>query len=246
MAVFIALGVWWNAQTISHQFIHRPFFRRAFANHLFAAGLSVVLGFPQSVWRDRHLSHHGGGGRPLALSPEVLLQAALVLLFWAAIADRSPAFFLTSYVPGYVGGLALCALHGHYEHAGGVTSHYGSIYNALLFNDGYHVEHHAHPGVPWRRLPRYRAGDARASRWPAPLRWMERFGLEGLERLVLRSTALQRFVVGVHARAFRDLSFLSVSIAFALVLFAQVGFIVHLISFLDSVIGRERAAVAWG
>ena len=34
------------------------------------------------------------------------------------------------------------------------------------------------------------------------------------------------------------------SAAFALVLFAQVGFIVHLISFLDSVIGRERAAIA--
>lgn len=46
------------------------------------------------------------------------------------------------------------------------------------------------------------------------------------------------------ARAFRDIAFLSVSSAFALVLFAQVGFIVHLISFLDSVIGRERAAVA--
>src|SRR6478735_376210 len=48
----------------------------------------------------------------------------------------------------------------------------------------------------------------------------------------------------IRARAFRDLGFLSVSIAFALVLFAQVGFIVHLISFLDVVIGRERAAVA--
>jgi hypothetical protein len=32
--------------------------------------------------------------------------------------------------------------------------------------------------------------------------------------------------------------------AFALVLFAQVGFIVHLISFLDSVIGRQQAAIA--
>jgi beta-hydroxylase len=30
----------------------------------------------------------------------------------------------------------------------------------------------------------------------------------------------------------------------ALVLFAQVGFIVHLISFLDSVIGRQQAAIA--
>jgi predicted MFS family arabinose efflux permease len=48
----------------------------------------------------------------------------------------------------------------------------------------------------------------------------------------------------IRARAFRDIGFLSVSIAFALVLFAQVGFIVHLISFLDSVIGRQRAAIA--
>ncbi len=48
----------------------------------------------------------------------------------------------------------------------------------------------------------------------------------------------------IRAKAFRDIAFLSVSAAFALVLFAQVGFIVHLISFLDDVIGRERAAVA--
>jgi predicted MFS family arabinose efflux permease len=48
----------------------------------------------------------------------------------------------------------------------------------------------------------------------------------------------------IRAKAFRDIAFLSVSIAFALVLFAQVGFIVHLITFLDGVIGRERAAVA--
>ena len=45
-------------------------------------------------------------------------------------------------------------------------------------------------------------------------------------------------------RRFAISRFLSVSIAFALVLFAQVGFIVHLISFLDPVIGRERAAIA--
>ena len=48
----------------------------------------------------------------------------------------------------------------------------------------------------------------------------------------------------IRARAFRDVGFLSVSAAFALVLFAQVGFIVHLIAFLDSVIGRQRAAIA--
>ena len=48
----------------------------------------------------------------------------------------------------------------------------------------------------------------------------------------------------VRAQAFRDIGFLSVSASFALVLFAQVGFIVHLIAFLDSVVGRERAAFA--
>jgi predicted MFS family arabinose efflux permease len=48
----------------------------------------------------------------------------------------------------------------------------------------------------------------------------------------------------IRARAFRDIAFLSVSIAFALVLFAQVGFIVHLIAFLDPVIGRSGAAAA--
>jgi predicted MFS family arabinose efflux permease len=48
----------------------------------------------------------------------------------------------------------------------------------------------------------------------------------------------------IRARAFRDVGFLSVSAAFALVLFAQVGFIVHLIAFLDAVIGRQQAAIA--
>ena len=48
----------------------------------------------------------------------------------------------------------------------------------------------------------------------------------------------------VRALALCDVAFLSVSIAFALVLFAQVGFIVHLIAFLDPVIGRQQAATA--
>ncbi len=48
----------------------------------------------------------------------------------------------------------------------------------------------------------------------------------------------------IRREALRDVGFLTVSIAFALVLFAQVGFIVHLISFLDPVIGRNSAATA--
>jgi predicted MFS family arabinose efflux permease len=48
----------------------------------------------------------------------------------------------------------------------------------------------------------------------------------------------------IRAGALRDIAFLSVTTAFALVLFAQVGFIVHLISFLDPVIGRASATSA--
>jgi hypothetical protein len=202
--LIIALGVWWGSNTVAHFFIHRPFFQHRLANQAFAAGLSVLLGIPQSLWRDRHLAHHAGGHRALAVSGEIVLQAMLVLALWAAMAASSPAFFLVTYLPGYLGGLALCALHGHYEHAGGTTSHYGTLYNALLFNDGYHVEHHAHPGVPWNRLPQLRAPAARTSRWPAPLRWMERFSLDSLERIVLHVPPLQRFVLRTHARAFRS------------------------------------------
>ena len=50
--------------------------------------------------------------------------------------------------------------------------------------------------------------------------------------------------VEIRAGALRDIGFLSIAIAFALALFAQVGFIVHLISFLDPVIGRHAAAIA--
>ena len=48
----------------------------------------------------------------------------------------------------------------------------------------------------------------------------------------------------IRSAALRDISFLSVTAAFALVLFAQVGFIVHLISYLDPLIGRASAATA--
>jgi MFS family permease len=50
--------------------------------------------------------------------------------------------------------------------------------------------------------------------------------------------------VAIRKAALRDIGFLSIAVAFALVLFAQVGFVVHLISFLDPLIGRESAAVA--
>lgn len=47
----------------------------------------------------------------------------------------------------------------------------------------------------------------------------------------------------IRLAALRDVAFLSIATAFALVLFAQVGVVVHLIAFLDPVIGRDHAAL---
>jgi hypothetical protein len=220
----IALGLWWNANTIAHNFIHRPFFRRPGANHAFAAFLSLVLGFPHELWRQRHLRHHaeaaGGAPRRLVLTGALVGESALVAALWTAIVLLSSRGFFLVYVPGWLIGLALCQLQGHFEHARGTTSHYGRLYNVLFFNDGYHVEHHLRPTTHWRRLPALTDRAWHGSRWPAVLRFLDRgsstprpaptrpgggAGLEMLERIVLRSSWLQRFVIDRHTRAFRRL-----------------------------------------
>lgn len=201
----IAVGLWWNANTISHHFIHRPFFRSRMLNAGFSCCLSLVLGFPQSLWRARHLAHHlaieGRQRNDLKLAA---LDFGAVCALWGALLVFAPGFLLAVYAPGFVIGLGLCFLQGHYEHARGAVSHYGWLYNLLLFNDGYHIEHHARP-ADWRELPRHRDPHSNASRWPAVLRWLEAVNLCTLERLVFGCAALQRFVVSRHERAFRRL-----------------------------------------
>ena len=201
----ISVGIWWNSNTIAHNFIHRPFFKTRTANRLFAAFLTVLLGIPQSLWRDRHLAHHRGEAWRWRVSPELVTELALISTAWAALAVTQPWFFVTTYLPAYAIGLAFCGLQGHYEHAGGVTSYYGRVYNLLCFNDGFHGEHHASPGLEWRRLPDFPVEGGRTSRWPPLLRWIEALSLEGLERLVLRHPAAQRFVLRAHRRAFAAL-----------------------------------------
>lgn len=196
----IAIGVWWNSNTISHHFIHRPFFRSRLLNLIFSAYLSVLLGIPQALWRDRHLAHHAGVEWRLRLTGRLIFEMALVVGFWTILAVYEPRFFVAAYLPGYLIGLGLCAVQGYYEHARGATSHYGSIYNFLFFNDGYHVEHHAYPRLHWTQLPDRVERSTNGSAWPAVLRW-----LEDLERVVLRFRWLQRWVLGSHRKAFAGL-----------------------------------------
>jgi fatty acid desaturase len=201
----IALGIWWNSNTIAHYFIHLPFFKQPTCNHCFSAYQTLLLGVPQRLWRDRHMAHHADVRWRFRWSKQLMFESSLVLALWTALFVLAPSFFLTVYVSGYVLGLSLCFLQGYYEHARGTTSHYSRLYNTLFFNDGYHVEHHAHPRAHWRELPNEFATRAQRSRWPAALRWIEAINLEMLERVVLRSKWLQRFVLSRHRRAFKEL-----------------------------------------
>jgi len=212
VAPFIAVGVWWNSNTIAHNFIHRPFFRSARMNRVFSGALSVLLGIPQTLWRDRHLAHHAGIEWRLHISRRIVAETALVVCLWGALASLQPRFFLLVYLPGYLAGLGLCAMQGYWEHAvGRPTSHYGRIYNFLCFNDGYHAEHHAAPAIHWTRLPHVREVGVATSPWPplmrclGTMRWLDVQPLEALERVVLLSPRLQRFVLRTHRRAFQAL-----------------------------------------
>jgi Fatty acid desaturase len=201
----IALGLWWAANTVAHNFIHTPFFRSRALNSIYSIYLSALMGFPQELWRQRHLRHHRGDERSITMTRRIVIESVAVLAAWGTMAITEPSLFATVYVPGYLIGMALCSLQGYFEHAGGTTSHYGWFYNRLFFNDGYHVEHHRRPGIHWTRLPLETAAAARTSRWPPVLRWLDMPALEFLERIALKSQWIQRYMLRAHERAFQAL-----------------------------------------
>ena len=52
-APIVALGLWWGTNTVTHYFIHRPFFGPRPLNALFSLYLSLLFGVPQRLWRER-------------------------------------------------------------------------------------------------------------------------------------------------------------------------------------------------
>ncbi len=224
-----AACVRWGANTISHNHIHAPLFRSPLVSRLFSLYLTLLLGVPQQLWRSRHLWHHAGERKEVRKLPLGTLGVLEILLlggFWLTLVVLMPRFFWLQYLPGYLLGMLLCQLQGIAEHDGrpvfamlGV-SHYGALHNWLWCNDGYHIEHHLHPGEHWSRLPLHRKESppsSRVSQWPPLLRFLPEDGvrawygrsvaklLDRLEGWALHPGPIQRLMLRTHARAMATL-----------------------------------------
>ena len=130
----IALGLWWNANTVSHNFVHLPFFRSPVLNRAYSIYLTLLLAIPHSLWRERHLRHHSGRDGAIRWTRAIRIEVGLVVALWVAIVLVDAAFFATVYLPAYLIGLVLCHVQGHFEHVHGTTSHYGRFYNLFCFS----------------------------------------------------------------------------------------------------------------
>jgi hypothetical protein len=200
----IGIGIWWLLNTVSHNFIHQPFFKSRRANRFFAFFLSILTLIPHRLWSDKHLAHHAGRSWRFRFSRELACQSVLLALLWSAILISNYRFVFTSVGPGFLLAMALCWLQGYFEHATGTTSHYSKLYNRVFFNDGFHIEHHEHPALHWTALPGIRQ-NFRSSKWPAVLRWCDWLNLNGLETVVTRFPFLQRGMTVTHEKAVRKL-----------------------------------------
>ena len=211
----LAMGLVWMSNTISHIHLHTPIFRATAANRGFSIVLTVILGIPQEHWKRRHLRHHGlaVGERPWSWWVDGV-EVALLVAVWGACALALPAALLETIVPAWLLGLGLCAVQGHYEHAGGRDAgvdHHGTLYNRLWFNDGYHVAHHRAPSTHWTAVPhvaRDPSSSASVSPWPPLLRWLSPFPsslipalLDRLELAALSSRVVRGLLLRTHGPA---------------------------------------------
>jgi hypothetical protein len=207
-ACTVALVLWWTGNTVAHQCVHRRFFRAVPLERAFSVWLTLLLGVPQRLWRQRHLAHHAGRAWRLRGDAQLTTELALLATLHATLAVGAPSFCLASYWPGLLGGLVLCALHGWFEHRPGVTDCRARWWNVLFLEDGWHAEHHRWPGRHYTELRAHPVA-CRTSALPPVLRWLPELSrarvLDALERLVLRSPWLQQRVLAAHRRALADL-----------------------------------------
>jgi len=60
-----AVGISWNINGISHNFIHTPYFKAKWMNYAFSLLESITVGFSQTLYHWVHMRHHvGNSDRP--------------------------------------------------------------------------------------------------------------------------------------------------------------------------------------
>lgn len=90
------------------------------------------------------------------------MEVAAILVtiaLWIAIDWK---WFVFAFVPTFYAGWFLALLENYYEHHRATNpdsrladsvSYYGRWYNLMMFNEGYHQEHHLKPHLHWTRRP---------------------------------------------------------------------------------------------
>lgn len=82
--------------------------------------------------------------------------------FWALISLK---WFFLIYLPLFLTGWFLAHMENYFEHYrasrpdhrfANSVSYYEPVYNILMFNEGYHQEHHIRPQEHWTRRPTLR------------------------------------------------------------------------------------------
>ncbi len=213
----VALATLYTSNTVAHWHLHSPLFRSRAASRALSLGLTLALGIPQTAWAQRHRWHHAGEPvrrSAMRMTARLGIETALVLAVVAVLVTLRP-MALATLVPGVGFGLGLAWIQGRLEHAGDPdvarsgVSHYGSLYNLLWFNDGFHAEHHRAPGTHWSHLPTERRAPPITSRRAPILRWLDALErgelqalvLGALERVALLFPAIQEWLVRRHADA---------------------------------------------
>lgn len=92
----------------------------------------------------------------------LMTEILSVVVFWTALLTINWKFFLYAYVPLFYCGWFLAHVENYFEHFkakspsdrfGNAVSFYPAWYNTLMFNEGYHQEHHISPQDHWTRRP---------------------------------------------------------------------------------------------
>jgi fatty acid desaturase len=94
------------------------------------------------------------------------IEILAVVVFWAALVMINWRFFVFAYTPLFYCGWFLAHVENYFEHYmakapsdrfGNAVSFYPDWYNSLMFNEGYHQEHHISPQDHWTKRPETQA-----------------------------------------------------------------------------------------